>query len=651
MTTLIQMRGNGYHDGVRSFNFPIRPITVIVGPNESGKTTALETIDLVVSGPSGANYPALGTSPDYDWSAILEYDGHRVERYMRRGKHQTEINGVRKGVKAASSWLLANLGKSISFSLSAFLSKSPNARMEYLQAEILGAGADRAAVEENLRALDEEKLALVAPENWPPKGRDGRELIANAVEAMSEAYRDAKRQVQQFDKTIKHHQEKRSDITPPSGTVAGWREKVASINEKLGESQGELGRIEGAATARKTLESQLEAVRKRLANDKPVDELQAAVDAAKEARTESDVRKQAAKAEWDTAKEAVAQAQATRDAAQHLVDTLSEQHKNMVAIESDPWAALARIERVAAADGIDIMDDIAALREVLPDPAFLSERIDQEKASRDGSAVILGANMRKEDALRVAWEKSCQDWDRHDNKVKAAERQVTLRQEREADRDNDFQDVERLRAELADLPPVGSDGEVREYMDTLKAERDEAQAAADALTDWASQEATIEKCRADKRDQEDRRTDAHEIKKQLLVWQGAVLAQLVGPLEAPASDITQHAMGADIRFDLTDGCKVMIVRGDEAVPMEQASASQQTIAAVAVTVALRHQLGGWRCVVVDDLEHLDTQRRDNLVDTLYACQESGYLDNAILACVDDGWRPGHDIHTIDLGIR
>ena len=64
------------------------------------------------------------------------------------------------------------------------------------------------------------------------------------------------------------------------------------------------------------------------------------------------------------------------------------------------------------------------------------------------------------------------------------------------------------------------------------------------------------------------------------------------------------------------------------------------MARVGVYVSAVSRQAGWRRVLLDDLQDVQPDRRTALLKWLETQVEARVVDQALCACVDDGWRPG-----------
>lgn len=193
----------------------------------------------------------------------------------------------------------------------------------------------------------------------------------------------------------------------------------------------------------------------------------------------------------------------------------------------------------------------------------------------------------------------------------------------------------------------GAVDEIEAQLSELQTERAEAQRNADRLSDEASRAATRLEREAKRAAEVARRTRGRELLKVVEQIQGKLLQEATAPLEAPASEITRRVLGADIKVALDKGASFWLHFPGHVAPV-RASRSEAAVAAVALRCAIVNRLGGYRAVVLDDMENLEGGRRGLLLHAMSVEVSAGRLDNFLGAYVLDGWTPAGDVcHLLD----
>lgn len=164
----------------------VAPVTLMVGENQSGKSTRLGVADLVIRGGSAGVYPVLGR-PKGPWSATITLNG---KAYTRAGKDGTanncKIDGVKVAVRDFDAEVQGKAGAAGIWRLRDFAAASPTARLNWL-VDTLFEGADTSdlavALEGALEGLGELRAALqIGAAPWTPAAvQDLRRALADEL--------------------------------------------------------------------------------------------------------------------------------------------------------------------------------------------------------------------------------------------------------------------------------------------------------------------------------------------------------------------------------------------------------------------------------------------------------------------------------------
>lgn len=682
--------------GRLSLSADLEPVTVVVGDNGSGKSSTIGIPRLALNGPTGARFPLLGESPAYDWETTASFDGGlTVGRWMRGGSHKASFRGIGGTLKEVQSRIDGSLGRAATWSIDAFLSLSPSKRQEWLEVEVLrGAGWESKRVWEALDAAGAGKAALeevLTGGVVEPPDDSGRVLLTSVLAALREADRTANADALRLGAVVKNDDLEATKAKGPGGTVVGWRTRVTELDAKIGEARERRGVIVGKEAARDdllnsqtTTEAELtqhlatdweERVRTRAEELRTAAEkLTGAHAAGAAARTEHE-RATAARAELQTLHDAAVAGAAEARArvpkrtipGELGLDDLTHKERPVVVVDrrtgamhtDSVWRDTDGTTILSDMDEIHVerhaLFDLRSLTALAPsieaailkakspvlDLAPLAEAARVAEEERDGLSTRLEAAKRAakaasrkvdeaKDAYRAAIgvESSAKEALRmaEETRTTAGDREAALRARLEA-----------LATEIG-VSLAGQIEALDEEIASVKEERDEAQRNADTLSDMAGAVAKREENRVNLQRAQNRRTRARELIGPVEATLSGMLGELVSPLEEPVSRITRAVLGADFRVELTGGATFWLVWPDRRAPIE-ASKSEHAVAMMALRCAVQQSLGGWRHLVLDDMENLVASRRTRFVEAMLDEVREGRLDNFIGACVEDGWRP------------
>lgn len=697
---LTSLTAAGVH-GRLSYNEQLEPVVVVVGPNGSGKSSFVGLARLVLNGPTGAAYPVLGTSPTYDWSVTAMFDRFQVGRWMRGGEHKASFNGIGGKLREVQTQIDASVGRAASWNLEAFLADTPSKRQAFLEAEVLrGAGWPAERVWKELGTAEATREAILAALTRPlVEAPDGRVLLTSILAALRNEASEQDAEARRLLPLVRQDELDEAKAGTPSGTVAGWREKVTGLDDRIAPLRERRGEIHGRKAAREELARRLAQAEAALASHLETDwggrlaaqvartddaiaardtALRAGEEAAR-AHTEAGTRKAELQAAYDTAVAAAARARAavpprTLPGELALLD-LNEEPRAVVVINRETGDTFTTRTRRPGGndhaltddgDGIDLdryaLFDVRSLTALAP---FIEQAITSSSApvldltpveaaaraaeqERDAAKVRLDAAVRAERAASERLQATRTDFA---TKRGAAETEERILAQLRADIAGAGEkeatlrgDIERLASEVG----ASLDGQLEaldEEIRALEEERAEAQRKADALSDAAGAVARRIDNRTDLTRAQERRTRARQLAGIVESSLSAMLAELVSPLEEPVSRITRTVLGADFRVRLDGGATFWLVWPDHEAPLA-ASRSEQVVAMMALRCAVQQHLNGWRHLVLDDMENLAGARRTRFVEAMLDEVREGRLDNFIGACVEDGWSPPAGAQTI-----
>lgn len=575
------------------------PVTVLVGPNESGKTTALGAIEAALHGPTGSTWPVLGTIDDHLTIAVEfeSADGSRVrlQRGARRGKHQVQFQGSRK-VRQVASEIAATFGRGAVWRPVDLQGMTRAQRLAWFQANMAGGlvDLDLGELEEHLGELDVEVPTWTRP--------------VEQLTAMADQLREERLQIDRDRKSAKATVDRLSADPPPasSGSTAMHEARLEELRQEGERLASELGRAEGLQSSRAQIASVIARLEQELGEDRnnpnghPI---------------RTDDAKTGALARVEQLSGLLTTIVEQKERAKRVIGRLDEEIRHGEdADDGEPVRLLREALDLCDADGRVASLIRLAIEELAPD-------LEQLRAMRDRTAANLAELEAKHSAAfdaRHRYLLGIQQYDR----IRQIEKRL---QELVAERD------------AIELIPVEA---IKTSREALRVEYAEVRSELKVCQASDRHRVMLRTARSELRKLTTRRvqvTEAERVVREALV---EALEQQTRPLRDPMSRICRAVLGADVRVRLDDGLDLELVREMEQVMhIDEAPASARATAYAALQVAVRESLGGMRYVLLDDLEHLDQDRRTRFVKAMVAEVDGGHLDWCLLAGVDDGWRP------------
>lgn len=632
------------------FDVHIDPVTVVTGPNESGKSTILGCVRLALEGPTGATWPLLGERPAYDWRVKLTFDdGFDITRGMYQGEHFVELDGTVAGIKEAATRIDARVGPAHDWTVSDLMTQSAKSRLEWLEARVLdGAGW---SVEEVLGRLHTAMPRLDATLHGAAGvefrvGATGRETVNNALAALHDADLAADREARRLSKVV----EQDDIVVPiglPSGTVASWAAERERLDKRIAELSEQIGHADGLAASYKTWTEDQDRVWSEIrdlqstnsdviavARANKLSEAQAAVTACTAELGNVDYERDAVKADLqqaDTDLAAKLQALQTARARADLADEVLD-----AGLAFDDLANELRDFGVCGAVRSKLQRLGTAIEQLAKGPGSI----------QDIEAQVKAATTRR-DALNRTWVRVDAARTNLATKLRSAAvgERVAQAALTEVQRDRALQQRriselteqhESLTKKLAEAGTVDSEP-MRLELVGVRELRTEAQRNMDRLSDDTARRTTRAKHRADLDAAVARRNEIRAAIKRVEPIQADMLRALFDPMRDRVSSFTREVLGADFDVTVNGGWGWSMRRGDDG--HGHGSRSGQVVAQAGLHVAIAERLGGWRHIIIDDLENLEGPRRTALTDALYRAVDAGRLDNVIVASVADGWDP------------
>jgi hypothetical protein len=621
------------------------PITLIGGPNGSGKTTALLAIEEGISG-TGA-FPWLADR-DEEAAVTMTFDGDTTLRRRFSPKHEAQVvtgSDVVTGIAGAKAWVSTHLGAAPT--RMDLLSLSPAQREAALLdlgtsmpetwpdaarlAEILGPAAD-----DVIRGAGRAPHGS-GPSEWAPwlgkaltaaRGaalQHGREIEAIAADLRRQADADADAEI-------------RGTLADAQAEVEAACDEVAAASADV-QVLSRLGRSVSAATAER-------------------DELRAKIAAAREAL--------AGLQKPDTSAHDAERAAA--QAAEDRADVVAESLRN--AVESENEAKRREIDACREADRAtdalhDIRGQLAAYRDgfvcdscgqpvdtgcdgyaraVSREVALEHDRAHALLKVRDCEAVRKAATEARIDAAAVASTTpnvtACRQ--REDAAIRAS---MAMTAAYETKRAGIMAEGRAMAAALGSIeaalvaaPTSGDPDIARAALHGAEARRAVAQERVRAHQRAQAREEE-RTARARRRlDHEIARDAAKDAVDRLAELRSELAGMTTGAVEDDASWTFQRVFAGVIRFveDSKAGLRVVIVRNGTALPVEAWSGSEAVVVGLALHLAVQRLRGApWVVALVDNIDRLDDATLKRLVSALVqSIEEGARLDNVVLAGAD-----------------
>ena len=654
---------------VRDLTARLDKPTVVIGPNGVGKSTLLGLAFLALEGPAGR----LGG--DGQVSVVFD-DGSSVWRATSGGKHNLEVQtteGSTSGVRSAQPVVDRLIGEAGRFRVRSFLDLSGAKRQKALD-DILDMSWPRALDLLDTRAMERLTSAVAMRFPWSSQ-KDGQRAIRMLLEALEEASRVNERELTKA-RAAADTAKPIPDTVPP-GTVGRWREEVERLTIKIAQQERALGKAEGSASARTALERRRDELVRQIADA-------------------GEARKRQVELE-----RLVRDSRAWLESTQMVVDEKKAKQRTREAelaeLEKRERELLDRRQEVAgelntAKTEASVMA-IPCWKVLFEAARAVEERFLEERGGMEGRDVALLTALRRA-VVRCTFDELPPEVDQVAKltteihglraQVDAAKRrchqgtldveQVTSRLSRGAARaevlrgelkgltvpaaeelDAWSEELDKVRAELDDMVD-GAAGSIRAVIESLEAERSQAEKNADILNDVAAARVATEKNRGALQSCMDFRGDVKAAIKDVREVARRLTRSSLQPLVEPAAELTTAVLGMPLNVRLTKaGAEVWFdAGGARRTLLEDASTSERIVGLMSLQAAMQSQVSGWRHVFVDDLEHLDGReggRRTAFVRAMRDWQNEGRIDNFVGACVDDGWVPPDGVNWIRLEKR
>ena len=277
MIRLKRLAWHNLHNRGRRGQIDIDPVTLLVGPNDAGKTTILNLPRLLVDGPTQGNWPSVGEAK-YPFNVTGEWNmddasfrnggPFRVDRgRSNEGTHLVSIDGNPQKVNAAAVQLGMLAGKAWGLSVSELVGLTGRFRMDWLQANVLRGDwpLDRVLADIGETGVDLPWLTASTALSGPAYGPDvtGQSFTKGAIHALEQADKLNEGEIRQLRGAIEQVPRPAEDLPP--GTVAEWRQKLEALTAEGHDLNRRAGEHQGTRTARDTLTKAVGTAEARLA--------------------------------------------------------------------------------------------------------------------------------------------------------------------------------------------------------------------------------------------------------------------------------------------------------------------------------------------------------------------------------------------------
>lgn len=659
---LVQVGGKR---GRAAIQVPIAPVTVVMGPNESGKTTLLDLVTFGLEGPDRDRRPTA------TWSD-LTFDDMRVSRsisFDQRGDklestHDVVVaargESVVTKIRDAESQIARLVGRAWHWSPSEVIGSTGPERRKIL-AGILGNSLMRQRVQDQLaesecgfRALpasakkhvDEDARALLRlpPEAGAEFAHGWLALLRkakNAIQAECEAARAA----------VATAEGRVTDAGAQAGSRDAWTERIAGLTERELDLERQIAAAKAHAIDRVPLVEAHKAASKAYADKAGI---QAATWKQQQDRDVCHETLEGATQGRTQAETTVATA--TTATATRLAEERAAGEAKNVAVTAQGRVGAAQILREFLVPLLEYAEeasfraygatavlhpgDVARVQLAAMLDAPFDEFDRDAKAAREAhtrAVALLDAATRAEANARKRLEeiqrheaKTRAEWEAADAVCKAADAAHAAAQaELPA-----LADAAQAAADRIAALPTTSTAALDAQLDAVRAEKAEAGTTLARINDYgaitADRDRQVEASATLSAD----RNALHEAEKRAEAVVADLYAECVAPLTKPASEITLHVLGRELTISPIDGWSL----GLDGVPVEHLSESATMILGIALHAAVqRIKPNGWRGLLVDGLEVIQEDgdnRRTRLLEALAEAQ----LDNVVVTCVSDGWK-------------
>lgn len=639
---------------------PEPAVHVVVGANATGKTTLLNAVALVCPTSAVDRRPMPGEA--FSLLATLDDPDGEPMTIMRKvtdkGDHKLQVGRDRKAtITSTLATIHARLGPSSVWSMDDLMGLSPDKALAWLEAQVIDSGVVDIGkgIEPHLSRLTmflgqfSRQGGATLESILGEGGTFDRDKLVAVITELQGCWREANARVREGNSLIERYEKDRETADLPAGTVETWRAERDNAQAEVERLSRTLGEATGLQVTRDRLTQDIATMAAEY-DGTVIDDPEAVRAALQPAVDEAEKVYQQTSADVDKAREAYNNAMAKRQEAEQkkasasgLLEGLSSTNVSGLV----PYDAGEKCDRCGS-----IVTAATAARVAQIVEAHERQRDEAIDAVTQADNAVTQADLAVNEAGRVLahMEKIHATAGREQSAAHMAMTKGIADAERARERRDDLaQRLTTSREKLSTLPEPPNVSVTRAQLVALAEQHKQADANADRLQDWQGRRADNARHLIELDKAEEDRTEARELindlgSKGVL---GSVLSSGLTPLVSTASEYVERVIGNPLWCEGEGGFQWGIVHAGTKITHTAMSNSERAVAMMFLGIAIKARLGGWRCVVLDDMENLDNvseasnteTRRDRFILELHAAMKDGLLDEAWTACVQDGWTP------------
>lgn len=619
------------------------PCVFITGPNRSGKTSLLRALVTLIACDTRSVARNLGAQPP-GMTITATLDGVEHEASVGAdGRLAHKIGHVYTAPKQAQEQRAAVFGEAALWSVDRFIGEaSKEERATFMAQRIVGnvftALDIDAALRESGDGLD--AVVKVLRAQSMRVSADDPKLLDVLMETSREAARAAQETSLRLARTVAQEEEDRDKRRLPPGTVAHWRAEADRIGDLLANARVAREASVAAATRFERATARRAKVELRLQELSAPSEREdvAALDAAMKEIDDKIIAARTLVEQRNA--EMVATGRAVMQAERDIAHAGARADDALRAYES--CMPVLRLVDVAR----EMAEMLPEGHELRVEAGFAIEGLTGQttRADVDADAAAHAAAVRAGDAAQKAHQEATVRWFdanqacERDVRALQNERAALAQRKQRAEvqalfatrEANERTDLEReladLQAQLADVvAPTLEPDITAAYEEQRKA----AQRNADAINDAVQADNALAKHRVARDEAEATATLLRGLRRRLEGTRNLLLSRHTDPVADIASAMMQRVLQSSIA--VRSGEVLITNAAGTTYSIDTASDGERVVALVALSVAVRSRLPGWRAAIVDRLDALTPDLADRLARALVEQQRAGVIDNLIIA--------------------